>query len=421
MESYVVWFVAALALLVDKLPVSEPQLLELITHHAKCLHFTNDLNQLAACQLIFIACDVPTDEKGNSDLTVIDDLIKKTCSVISDEASLIVLSQIPPGFTRKINLPKERLFYQVETLIFGQAVERSLYPERYIVGTNDPNSALPSAYLTLLSTFNCPILKMRYESAELAKIAINMFLVSSVSTTNTLAEICENIGADWQEIAPALRLDKRIGQHAYLTPGLGIAGGNLERDLNTVIKIGEIKTTETGVVSAWLRNSQYRRDWVLHCIQDQVLASIREPSICILGLAYKANTHSIKNSPSMALIEQLQKYKLVIHTHDPVVVDPYPVNSQATNKISTIFQKSTLNEALQDVDVVVIMTPWDHYRELTINVLQRHMRGKTIIDPYRVLKINPLHLSELGFNYFSLGQGAYQTMKHPASKELSYV
>src|SRR5207245_1505995 len=82
-----------------------------------------------------------------------------------------------------------------------------------------------------------PILPMRYESAELAKISINMFLVASISTTNTLAELCERIGADWSEIVPALKLDKRIGQHAYLAPGLGIAGGNLERDLTTVCRL----------------------------------------------------------------------------------------------------------------------------------------------------------------------------------------
>src|SRR5439155_15766795 len=128
-----------------------------------------------------------------------------------------------------------QLHYQVETLIFGRAVERALFPERFMVGCADPGQPLPQGFDEPLAAFKCPILPMLYESAELAKIAINIFLVASVTATNTLAEVCERIGADWGEIAPALRLDKRIGSSAYLSPGLGLSGGNLERDLATVL------------------------------------------------------------------------------------------------------------------------------------------------------------------------------------------
>ena len=113
-------------------------------------------------------------------------------------------------------------------------MERALFPERFMVGCADPASRCRRSFTELLAAFKCPILPMRYESAELAKIAINIFLTASVTATNTLANICEKIGADWGEIAPALKLDKRIGPHAYLAPGLGLSGGNLERDLVTV-------------------------------------------------------------------------------------------------------------------------------------------------------------------------------------------
>ena len=138
------------------------------------------------------------------------------------------------GLAASAKAPSVTWFYQVETLIFGAAVKRAMEPERFIVGALDPSAALPESYASFLKAFGCPVLVMRLESAELAKIAINFFLVSTVCTTNTLAELCESIGADWGEIAPALRLDRRIGPHAYLKPGLGIAGGNLERDLVTV-------------------------------------------------------------------------------------------------------------------------------------------------------------------------------------------
>jgi len=376
-----------------RLPVNEPQLDDLVKTNASRLQFTSNISHLTQCDLVFIAYDVPTDEQGNSNLTVINQLLEQVKPALSATASLVLLSQVPPGFTRQINIDKNKLFYQVETLIFGSAVTRALHPERYIIGTEDPRAELPDAYLKLLSSFDCPILKMRYESAELAKIAINMFLVASVTTTNTLAEICEHIGADWEDIAPTLRLDKRIGQHAYLTPGLGIAGGNLERDLNTIIKLGQTHTTDTETVRAWLKNSQHRRDWVLRCLQTQVFNHTKDPLICVLGLAYKPNTHSVKNSPSIALINQLKPYQ--IKAHDPIVKEQHATHAD---------RQDDLIKAIEMADVVIIMTPCVEYKNLSINTLLKHMHGNAIIDPHRMLSIDSNQQGH--FRYYSLGQGS---------------
>src|SRR5262249_54959955 len=155
------------------------------------------------------------------------------------------------------------------------------------------------------AAFDCPILPMRYESAELAKISINCCLVASVTVSNTLAELCERIGADWSEIAPALRLDRRIGAHAYLTPGLGIAGGNLERDLATRQSLSEASGSKGGLTAPVLRNSGYGRVWLLRQLHARVLSRVADPVIVVLGVTYKENPQSIKNSPAVALIEQL--------------------------------------------------------------------------------------------------------------------
>ena len=194
--------------------------------------------------------------------------------------------------------PAARLYYQVETLVFGRAVERAMQPERYIIGCASPDQPLDARYSLLLGAFSCPILPMRYESAELAKISINMCLVASVTVANTLAELCENIGADWSEIVPALKLDRRIGPYSYLTPGLGIAGGNLERDLATVERLAAEHSTDASIVRAWTHNSRHRRDWAARTIRTALLNSKPEATIAVWGLAYKENTHSIKNSPS---------------------------------------------------------------------------------------------------------------------------
>ena len=286
----------------DKLPVSEPQLTDLITRNKSRLQFTSDPGALRACDVVYVAPDVPTDDQGNSDLGTINTLLDVVFEAVRNDAVIVVLSQVPPGFTRGRQRGDRILYYQVETLIFGRAVERALLPERYIVGCADPSLPLPAAYAATLETYACPVLRMRYESAELAKISINMCLVASVSVANTLAELCENIGADWSEIVPALKLDQRIGQHSYLAPGLGVAGGNLERDLATVCSFADRYGTDAGVVRAWVANSHHCRDWALRTLYREVLSRLDDPVIAVLGLAYKQDTQSNKKLPFTTIL-----------------------------------------------------------------------------------------------------------------------
>src|SRR5260370_5677060 len=221
-----------------------------------------------------------------------------------------------------------QLYYQVGALVFGRAVERATQPERYIIGCADPGEKLPPALATLLGAYGCPILPMRYESAELAKISINCCLVAAVTVANTLAELAERIGADWREIVPALKLDRRIGAFAYLAPGLGIAGGNLERDLATVLRFAEATGSEASLIAAFLTNSAHRRDWVLRTLHREVFATNPGAALAILGLAYKENTHSIKNSPSLALIAALGPWRLALY--DPAVPASGVAHGRAT-------------------------------------------------------------------------------------------
>jgi UDPglucose 6-dehydrogenase len=315
-------------------------------------------------------------------------MVERVAPKMSGNALLVILSQVPPGYTRALPVPAERLYYQVETLVFGRAVERATKPERFIVGCAAPRQPIAPALKTFLESFSCPILPMAYESAELAKISINFCLVASISVANTLAEICERIGADWSDIAPALKLDKRIGQGAYLTPGLGIAGGNLERDLRTIVQIGDTKKTDTGVVKAWLVNSAYRKDWLWQVLQD--LAAHPGSAIAVLGLAYKENTHSTKNSPSLALLEHLRG--MPVKVHDPVV--PASVVPWATGAADPL-------AAATRADVLVIATPWPQYRELQPADLARVMKGRTVLDPYRVL--DGRACAAAGLTYHTLG------------------
>lgn len=380
----------------SKLPVHEPLLDDLLAKSPAYISFTSSVSELLNCDVVYISCDIKTTADNKSDLTGIRELIATVAPSLKQGATLVVLSQVPPGFTRQLSFSGINVVYQVETLVFGRAVERALYPERYIIGWRDPKSPLPEALQKLLSAFDCPILPMKYESAELAKISINMFLVSSVSTTNTLAEICERIGADWNEIAPSLRLDKRIGLHAYLSPGLGIAGGNLERDLIAVQTMAKEHGTDAGIVDAWLANSQYRKDWALRELQRRVALTKAQTPIAVWGIAYKQDTKSIKNSPAVALIESLAPVKL--QAYDPQAV----LKEQYSGMLSENFsQVKRALDACDGADALVVMTPWKEFSEVDLAAAKKRMKGNVILDPYGVL--NADRCRALGFSYFKLG------------------
>lgn len=374
------------------LPVVEPGLDALVTGNAERLQFSTDVAVLGGCDLVFVSRDVPTDDKGQSDLSSILALVNEITTVLSDSAVLILLCQVPPGFTRSVERKPETLCYLVETLIFGAAVRRTLEPERFIVGLYDGDAPLPAALGAYLETYGCPILPMRYESAELAKISINLLLAASVTTTNTIAEICEQIGAEWSEIVPALRLDRRIGPHAYLNPGLGISGGNLERDMATALALADRHGSHAQVIRSYVDNSAYRKQWPLRTLSHTVLQQLENPRIAVLGLAYKEDSDSVKNSPSLELLDVLRKFD--VSAYDPVV----PVD---TAWHGGLLQLESMEAALAGADALVIMTPWDEFRSLTPDIFTREMRGDVIIDPYRLLDSKAV--SARGLRYYGLG------------------
>lgn len=376
-----------------RFPVTEPDLDALATAHRNRLAFSADPARLREADVIYVAPDVPTDDAGISDLSPLESLLEIVFAHGRPDAVVVVLSQVSPGFTRAHQMPGRIVHYQVETLIFGRAIERATRPERFIVGCADPSAPLPALYAQFLQAFGCPILPMTFESAELCKIAINCCLVASIGVANTLAELCEGIGADWSEVVPALKLDRRIGPHAYLAPGLGLAGGNLERDLATVCRMADTLGTDAGVVRAWIANSRYRKDWALRTLHNHVLGKVAEPTLAVLGLAYKENTHSTKNSPSIALLAHLAPFD--VRVFDPVV----PADA-ASHPVHAALDAL---DACTGADAVLIMTPWPEFRDLDPAAVATAMRGDVVIDPYRVL--DGAKVRAAGLCHITLGIG----------------
>jgi UDPglucose 6-dehydrogenase len=355
------------------LPIFEEGLSEIFIKNKKQLSFSTDPGTLHEYKIVYVAVDIKTNTDNSSDLTELNLLVSKIEGHVKGD--LVLHSQIPVGFSKEIKnkFQNTNVYYQVETLIFGQAVERVLNPERYIIGTD--GNAVSTYYKDLLESMNCPILYMEYESAELAKMAINMYLVSTVSTTNMLAEICENTNAKWDQIKESLQLDKRIGKYAYLSPGLGISGGNLERDMVSIKNLSKKYGTESDLIDSWQSISTHRKNWVFQKLMEH---GKNAKILAVWGLAYRVGTNSVKNSPSIELLANLKSFSVKLFDPSAKLLTTYPNVSEVDNSLA----------ALKGVEVLIIMTPWEEFKEISESDFKRNFKGSLIIDPFKVLKFD---------------------------------
>ena len=201
------------------------------------------VSDLSDCDIVYICPDRP----GKIEPQVLVDWVLPH---LRKDAVLVIHCQVVPGFTRKVKWPN--VYYHVETLkVSEDTMDRAVNPDRIIIGSE--HGRAHGKLYHYLQSFNCPIFHLCLEDAELTKIAINLYLAAQVCTTNTLVEVAKKIGANWNDIIPALQTDKRIGKDAYLKPGYGL-GQHLERDLKTILGM----EGNTDVMRAFLNHSHYR-------------------------------------------------------------------------------------------------------------------------------------------------------------------
>ena len=389
-----------------ELSVFEPGLQELLKSVSSRIEFTSDLSKLSQCSLLYLAPDTPTNDENKPDFSVLNALFESVLAHLSVDATLVVLSQIAPGTSRAFlakltqnpRYHKQKIYHQVETLIFGDAVNRAMNPERFIVGCEDAEAELPLPFAHFLAAFGCPVFKMNYESAELAKMSINLCIAATLSTANSLAELCEKINADWKQIEPVLRADRRIGPHAYLGAGLGIAGGNIERDMEAVKGLAAEWGTDGKVVESFLTNSRHRQNWAIKAVHEELENVDSQAVIAVWGLAYKADTHSTKNSPAVSLLRDLKSFSARIY-------DPKAILDK--KEFPNAAQTSSALEACRGAHLLILMTPWKEFSLVSLARVREELAGKTVLDPFGVL--DEKQCAKLGFHYRRLGTNKKET------------
>lgn len=355
--------------------VYEPELSSILKKYKKNFLISDNFKKLKTAKIIFLAKDLKTNYQNKVKLFEIKKLLKKI-SFLSSKKILVVKSQVPVGFTRKIHWNVNLKFHFVETLIFGKAINRAMFPERIIIGKHQDNSKIPQILLSFFKNFKCPIIEMKYEESELTKGFINTYLASQVITTNYLNEFSKLYKANWSKIKNALSLDKRIGKFAYLNPGLGLSGGNIERDLKTIsdnrLKLG-LNSSFTDIL---LEQSNYYKNWVNKKIS---IINKKKFIIGILGYTYKLNTLSTKNSPQSTLLNSF-KNKFLIY-------DQFYIHKTLSVSLKKILELS---------NIVVIYHNIEELKNINFN---KYKNINYVIDPFKLLECNSITNSK---KYFSL-------------------
>ena len=354
------------------LDFNEKSLLEKFKNYRSFYNLNNNIKNLNKCSLIFISLDVKTDKNNIADYSKIKKYKNLLDKKLKKKIPFIIQSQLQPGFCNKLRLGKRDVYYQVETLIFGKAFFRADKPERIIVGYKNTKK-FNNFYVKYLSTFKCPIIKMNYYSAEISKIAINIFLSSSVTVANILARISEKIGSNYKDIELALRSDRRIGFKSYLSAGLGISGGNLERDLYSFKKVLNKNNVNSDFVNSIIKNSKISKNWITEVFL-KIYKKNKIKKVSLIGLSYKKNNSSLKNSPSINFLETMKKLNIKVDVYDDLI------NKYNGKDISNI------QNVIKNPELVIFARDFINSDLIIKKVFNKKNKLKFCIDPFNLVK-----------------------------------
>src|SRR3989344_1523693 len=298
-------------------PIFEPDLEQLIKSNLnKNLHFTSiSEDAISDKDYVFITIDTPVNNQDKVQLKVVYDLFNLIKKYISPKTVLIISSQVPVGTCRVMQNQFEKLgnripiIYFPENLRLGQAIQTFSKPDRIIIGADDEK--IRSQFTKDFTFFNCPVLEMNIESAEMSKHAMNAYLATMISFSSEISDFCEYTGADALEVMRSLKADARVSPGAPLGSGIGFAGGTLGRDLQTLKMLAKKQNYNPQLVKAVYSVNQSRLPRLLKTIK-KTMGTVKNKKIGLLGLTYKPGTDTLRRSQSLELASMLKDQGAII-------------------------------------------------------------------------------------------------------------
>ncbi|MFH1829304.1 MAG: UDP-glucose/GDP-mannose dehydrogenase family protein [Pseudomonadota bacterium] len=402
-----------------KIPFYEPGLEDIVRRNISenRLHFTTDLAEgLNSADICFITVNTPPRGTGRADLTNVLDVAKQLGLVIDQPVTIVTKSTVPVGTTMRVkdaisegllarkHDPKKILTVasNPEFLKEGDAVEDFMRPDRVIVGVEDDETTkkLHELYKPFMRRSD-RFLTMNIPSAELAKYAANAMLATRISFINEMARLCERVGADISEIRRSLGSDPRIGPD-FLYAGLGYGGSCFPKDTQAVIGLGREHSCDLTIIEAADRANDVQRAWFWNKITAHFggNSNLKGKNIALWGVAFKANTDDVRFAPSLYLMEQLEIAGANVAAFDPVAIE---TGKQAMGKhASKIRWTSSVYEAIEGADALVICTEWREFRSPDFDRMKTLMKNTVIFDGRNLFEPERMH--EMGFVYTGVGR-----------------
>ena len=368
-------------------PIFEPGLQEALQNPE--VGWAGSVEDLAQCDLVFVAIDTPVDDEDRSLTACLEEQMTLLGPRLRDGALVVVSSQSPVGFCRKLRgllqdqNPTLELAYSPENLRLGEALRCYREPGTVVIGAATDEVA--ERCRQLFAPMQAQLLCMSLESAEMAKHGINTFLAMSIVYTNELANLCEQAGADVSQVVGVMKSDPRIGGRAYLEPGVGFSGGTLGRDLRVLgAQGGEF------FEDLWRRNADRKN----HIVRR--LGSVAGKRIGVLGLTYKPGTSTLRRSLPLAVVCDLQAAGAVVCAYDP------KADFSELAEGVTVARAASPLEAAQGAEILLLLTAWPEFLQLDWPQLAGVMKEAVLFDCKNCLR--PSEVEQAGFRYWSLGR-----------------
>lgn len=386
------------------IPIYEPGLEELIKNNLKRarISFTTSVKDaVRKSEVIFIAVGTPSLENGEADLTGIENVARTIALNMNGYRLIVEKSTVPveTGEWVKHTITtdvKSKVKFDVasnpEFLREGQAINDFMHPDRIVIGVESKRAR--DILVKIYKPLNVPLIITSIKSAELIKHASNAFLATKISFINAISHICDNVGADVQEVARGMGLDKRIGM-AFLNAGIGYGGSCFPKDLDAFINISQKLGYNFELLKAVKDINEQQKRFMLKKMKDG-LWIIKDKTIGMLGLSFKPDTDDIRNAPSLDIIKALQQEGAKIRVYDPQAM-------KKTQKVleNVVFCKDPY-EVCKGSDCLLIVTEWNEFKELDFLKVKKLLRRPIIFDGRNIYE--PEGLTKLGFTYVSVGR-----------------
>ena len=390
-----------------EIPIFEPGLADLVTANVRQgrLRFAMKPTALGEADAVFIAVGTPSRRgDGHADLSFVYDAVREIAPLLSRTAIVVTKSTVPVGTGDEIEriLREKRpdaemqVVSNPEFLREGAAIHDFKHPDRIVVGTDDARArgVLAEIYRPLYLNA-APMLYVSRRTAELIKYAANAFLATKITFINEIADLCERVGADVQEVARGMGLDNRIGAK-FLHAGPGFGGSCLPKDTTALLKTAHDHGAQLRIVETVSAVNAQRKRMMARKVVAALDGSIRGKTIAVLGLTFKPNTDDMRDAPSIPLIVALHDLGATVRSYDPIGIE------QAKPHLPDVTYCNSAYAAAEGAHAVVIVTEWEQFRALDLERLRCVMAQPVIVDLRNIYRAD--EMKRANFRYIAVGR-----------------